>query len=256
MYYLKAHLRVVSAFIIREMATRYGRSPGGYLWAFLEPIAFIAIMSVLMGALGRMPPKGDSFTLFYATGFIAFNMYKGMLGYVTSSVSANKNLMTFPTVAPIDAVVGRVILEGATSVVVATIILFAASFTARYPFSVEWSKIIEATALAWLLAMGVALANIVLFARFPLYQKTFDIVMRPLFLLSGVFFNVADMPAGARNILLWNPVAHVVILFRQGFYGDAGTDYVDVQFLAETSCTALMVGMMLFTFFSVARLQD
>ena len=30
--------RTISALIMREMQTTYGRSPGGYLWAVLEPV--------------------------------------------------------------------------------------------------------------------------------------------------------------------------------------------------------------------------
>ena len=118
LYYLTSHLRIVSAFIIREIATRYGRSPGGYIWALLEPLAFIAMMSMLMSAFGRLPSMGDSFPLFYATGFLAFNMYKSMEAYLASSISANKPLMSYPNVAPIDSVIARFILQGATSIVV------------------------------------------------------------------------------------------------------------------------------------------
>ena len=38
-----ASLRCVIALMLREMATTYGRSPGGYLWVMLEPIAGIAL---------------------------------------------------------------------------------------------------------------------------------------------------------------------------------------------------------------------
>lgn len=96
--YLITHIRIVSAFVIREIATRYGRSPGGYVWALLEPVAFIGLMSVLIGSIGRMPALGTSFTLFYATGYLAFSMYKGMEGYLVSAVSGNKALMSYPKV--------------------------------------------------------------------------------------------------------------------------------------------------------------
>ena len=42
-------LRVVFALIIREMSTTYGRSAGGYIWAILEPVGAIALMSLVEG---------------------------------------------------------------------------------------------------------------------------------------------------------------------------------------------------------------
>ena len=37
--------RTILALMLREMSARYGRSPGGYLWALLEPLGAILILS-------------------------------------------------------------------------------------------------------------------------------------------------------------------------------------------------------------------
>ncbi|MCC5956800.1 MAG: hypothetical protein JJU07_11910, partial [Natronohydrobacter sp.] len=39
-----ASFRSISALMLREMATRYGRTPGGYLWAVVEPLGMILIL--------------------------------------------------------------------------------------------------------------------------------------------------------------------------------------------------------------------
>ena len=36
--------RAVTALVIREMTTTYGRSPGGYLWAVAQPVALIVVL--------------------------------------------------------------------------------------------------------------------------------------------------------------------------------------------------------------------
>jgi capsular polysaccharide transport system permease protein len=38
---LPCAMRTIVALIMREMATSYGRSPGGYIWAIAEPVAGI-----------------------------------------------------------------------------------------------------------------------------------------------------------------------------------------------------------------------
>ncbi|MGK6317816.1 ABC transporter permease [Neorhizobium sp. DT-125] len=253
MEYWISHLRIVAAFIIREIATRYGRSPGGYIWALLEPMAFIALMSLLMSSIGRIPAIGDSFPLFYATGFLAFNLYKGMEAYLTSSISANKALMSYPNVAPIDPVIGRFVLQGATSFVVSAVILGGAMLTTRHSLNLQWAYILEAVAYAWLLALGVALMNIVLFFRFPLYEKIFGILMRPLFILSGIFYLPSQMPHPFSDILLDNPIVHIVMLFRKGFYGVRAAEGLDLWFLSETSLMMLFIGLLFFTFWPVGR---
>ncbi|KGE01630.1 ABC transporter permease [Rhizobium sp. YS-1r] len=253
MDHLLLHLRVVSAFVIREIATRYGRSPGGYIWAFLEPVAYVAMMSVLFGAFARLPPEGETFPLFFATGFIAYNMYNGMSGYLSSAISTNKNLLQYPSVSPIDPIVGRAVLQALTSIVVGMVILWAARLLEKHPHSVAWAPLLESTVCAWMLAAGIALANTVLFERFPLYEKIFGIVTRPLLMLSGVFFLPGQMPHPFREILLANPITQVVILFRQGIYGASVLDGLDLAYLFWFSLIFLFSGLFVFTVWPVAR---
>jgi len=254
--HFKSHIRIVSAFLLREVATRYGRSPGGYLWAFLEPIAYVSVMSVIFGAFARLPALGESFPLFFATGFLAYNMYSGMASYLTSSVSANKGLLQYPTVSPIDPIVARGVLQAITSLLVAFVILWVTRHGEKHPHSLLWGDIIEAMVAAWALATGVALGNIVLFERFPLYEKLFGIIMRPLFVLSGVFYVPRQMPHPFREFLLANPVTHVVILFREGFYGADIMDGMDFSYLFWFSLILLSSGLFIFTVWPVARRQN
>nr|WP_245341596.1 MULTISPECIES: ABC transporter permease [unclassified Rhizobium] len=253
---LKIHLRVVFAFIIREIATRYGTKAGGYIWAFVQPIAFIAIMGALMGSVGRMPAMGESFILFYSTGYMAFNMFRAMEDYLTSSISANRALLTYPVVAPIDAVVGRFVLEALTSILVAAVIIGSAYHYAGHTSPIIWRDVFEAIAFAWAFAIGVAMTNMVLFFHYPLYAKFYAIVSRPLFLLSGIFYVPSAMPEPFSTYLLYNPITHIVILFREGFYGESPVSGLDMSFVLETSGAALALGFILFTFFNVSRLRE
>ena len=81
-----ATLRVVMALILREMSTTYGRSPGGYVWAIIEPVAGIAILSLVFVYLFRTPPLGTNFPLFMATGFLPLGLYAGLTSKVGMSI--------------------------------------------------------------------------------------------------------------------------------------------------------------------------
>ncbi|MCK8780590.1 ABC transporter permease [Rhizobium sp. NTR19] len=252
---LSSHLRVVFAFIVREIASRYGRSPGGYLWAVVEPVAYVGMMSLLFGALARTPAVGTSFPLFFATGYIAYNMYNGMVGYLSSAISSNKSLLQYPLVAPIDPFIGRGILQAATSVVVAIIVLWGAYLTDPFPHEIIWSALLQATAFAWTLAAGIALTNVVLFERSKLYEKVFGVITRPLFLLSGIFYVPSQMPHPFQDILLASPITQIVILFREGFYGASVMDGFDMSYLFWWALTVISMGFFIFTMWPVVRLR-
>ena len=87
------HTRIVSALLVREMASRFGNKPGGYLWAFMEPAGYVMLMTVVFGAITHTPAVGNSFALFFATGYIGYLFYHGTLGYISGALSGNKALL-------------------------------------------------------------------------------------------------------------------------------------------------------------------
>ena len=97
--------RIVSALMLREMSTQYGRSPGGYLWALIEPLGAIAIMALGFSLLLRSPPLGNSFILFFATGHVPFNLYQVLSRTVARSITFSKSLLAYPVVSWVDAIV-------------------------------------------------------------------------------------------------------------------------------------------------------
>ena len=56
--------RAVMALVLREMTTTYGRSAGGYIWAFVQPIAGIALLTFIFTLIARTPPLGTNFPFF------------------------------------------------------------------------------------------------------------------------------------------------------------------------------------------------
>jgi capsular polysaccharide transport system permease protein len=246
--YLVAHFRVVAALLIREMSSRFGRNPGGYLWALLDPISHIAFMSIIFMAISRTPALGTSFPLFFATGYIAFQFYQSLAGYLASAISGNRALLSYPAVAPIDTVFSRYLLQLITTALVGICVLGALLVYAKHPASLHFPHLLSSVLKASWIALGIGMANIVLFARFPLYEKLFGVVMRPLFLVSGIFYLPEALPPVARDLVLLNPLSHIVMEFRMGFYPQYRALGYDAEYVAWFACICLMTGMSLFTF--------
>ncbi|QHG73122.1 ABC transporter permease [Ensifer adhaerens] len=244
---LITHFRVVGALLIREMATRFGSKPGGYVWALLDPTAHIFMMTIIFQAIARSPALGTSFALFFATGYIAFQFYQALASYLNNSVKANRALLSYPNVAPIDAIVARFVLQMGTTSLVGFIVLGAILATMRVETTLHWPAILEAAAVAALFGLGVALVNCVLFMKYPLYQHIFGIVNRPLFLISGVFFLPDSLPAPYRDLVLFNPLVHVIMGFRKGFYPEYRAIGLDMEYLYGIAFLTLFGGMLAFT---------
>ncbi|KIC47786.1 sugar ABC transporter permease [Tateyamaria sp. ANG-S1] len=221
-----ATFRVVVALILREMSTTYGRSPGGYIWAILEPIGAIAILSFVFVYLFRLPPLGTNFALFMASGFLPLGLYTGLTSKVGMSIPFSRPLLTYPAVHYIDAIAARVILHVITQIVVMFIIL--GGLIVYYDLNVTLNlwRIADAIMMAVALGTGIGLLNCYLMAMYPIWATVWAVLNRPMFIISGVFFLIDTVPQAYRDILLYNPVAHIIMQLRSGIYVTYDAVYV------------------------------
>jgi capsular polysaccharide transport system permease protein len=237
-------LRVLFALIIREMITRYGRNAGGYVWAVLEPVGTVALLSVVFSFIARRPPLGDSFPFFFATGYTAFHFYIDISRNVSLAVSSNRALLSFPRVTILDTILARFALHLLTTGFVSFLVLGGLWLWLDEPIRLDIAAILAAVGLASLLGLGVGMLNCALFAYSATWQTAFGIINRPLFLISGVFFTYESLPAAARDILWWNPLVHVTAIMRAGFYPTYDASFASVVYVALCGCAPLMAAML------------
>jgi len=245
--HIHTHIRVVFALLIREMEARFGSKPGGYVWALLDPASHIILMTLIFRAIARAPALGDSFPLFFATGYIGFQFYQAMAAYLNGAVKANKPLLSYPNVAPIDTIVARYFLQFGTTALVGIVVLGSVIAFMRVPVDLHWPALIEAAFVGSMLGLGNGLINNVMFVKYPLYEQVFSIINRPLFLISGVFFLPDSIPAPYKDIVLLNPLVHLTMLFRTGFYDEYRAIGLDTSYLYGFAFLTLFFGMVLFS---------
>ncbi len=239
-----ATFRNILALMLREMSTRYGRTPGGYIWSVLEPLAAILFLSLGFSLVLRSPSLGTSFLLFYATGYLPLNLYQALANPIAKSIMFSRPLLRFPAVNWIDALLARFILNSLTNVLI-SVLLFAIILSIVENRAVlDLPPIIEAFGLAMLLGLGVGAFNCVLFGLFPVWEVVWGIITRPLFLASGIFYVYEDLPTMAQNVLWFNPLIHITGLMRTGFYPTYSPTYIDFTYVMFFSMTALALGLL------------
>lgn len=240
-----ANLRVILALMLREMTTRYGKSAGGYFWAFAEPLGMIAILSVVFGFMLRSPSLGTVFPLFFATGHLTFGFYADMTSFSASAINTNKALLTYPRVTPMDAIIARCLLQFATLIVVAFLILAGLIIAYDVNTIYDFRSMIKAVLLNSLLGMGTGVMNAYIFSVIPTYRNVWKIITRPLFLISGIFFIMEDLPRAGQDVLWWNPIIHSTALMRKGFYPEYEATFVTELYPFTIGFVLLSLGLFL-----------
>ena len=237
--------RAVLALVLREISTTYGRSPGGYLWAVLEPAAGIALLTIIFSIGFRSPPLGTDFAFFYATGLLVFLMYSDISGKLGQTIQFSRQLLEYPRVTFVDALLARFLLNTLTQLMVHGLVMGFILWFSAPDVTIQMSKIITAYAMVLVLSAGVGTINSFLVLSFPIWATAWAVLNRPLFLASCLFFLFEVVPQPYADYLWYNPLVHIVGLMRDGYYPYYQPTYVSVIYPFALGMGLMVVGLFL-----------
>ena len=236
--------RTITALILREMSTTYGRSPGGYLWALAEPILGIALLTAIFSIGFRSPRLGDNFPIFYATGLLPYLFFVDVSTKTAQAVNYSKQLLAYPRVTLIDAVLARFILSVLTQLMVSYVLLTAILWAFETRTTLEVDRILMTYLMAMALGLGVGVFNCFLMTMFPVWQRAYNVLTRPLLLVSGVIFIYETIPRPYKEWLWWNPLMHVTGEMRGAFYISYDALYVTPSYVFGFSAIFGAIGLL------------
>lgn len=237
--------RVVAALVLREMSSTYGRSALGYAWAILEPVAGIILMTFIFSLALRAPGIGTSFALFFASGVLPFTGYMDISQKISVAIRFSRQLLFYPGVTFVDAILGRLILNVFTQVMVAASVLTGVIWIYDLNVILDPVRIAEGFMLAFALGLGIGTLNCFLLSVFPVWERTWAILNRPLFIISCIFFLFDSVPMPYRDWLWWNPLIHVVGMVRDGIYATYDASYVSELYVLTIASVTFLLGLLL-----------
>lgn len=226
------------------MNTSYGRSPGGYIWAVVQPAAGIGVMVAFFSAGFRSPPLGNNFALFYATGLLPFMAFMEVSGKIGQSLNYSRPFLAYPRITIMDAIIARFILNYLTQILVGYILIALILFFFETRTTLEMNRIALAYIMAGSLAFGIGVLNCFLMSQFRVWQQVWGIMMRPMFLISGIFFMYDSIPEPYRSYIWYNPLVHVAGEMRGAFYVSYEADYVSPGYVFSISLVTSAFGLL------------
>src|SRR5579875_2669960 len=243
---LATQLRVLHALLIRETRTRFSEARIGYGWALLEPVLHILMLSLVFAVMmhGR-PPIGRHFFIFYYTGIIPYHLFVHTSSSMSHAIASNGPLLQVPPVSTFDVVLARGLLELATDLVVAVILLAGFTAVGLHAIPRDLGGVAAALLSAWLIGCGFGFLNAVAAAFWKGWDKIWAQITRVLYICSGIFYVPATMPDRVRHLLAWNPVLQAVDWFRASFFQGYDPYWLDRSYLVIAGLWVLLIGLAL-----------
>ncbi|MDG2472670.1 MAG: ABC transporter permease [Pseudomonadales bacterium] len=236
---------VFFALFIRELKTRFGGYRLGILWALIEPIAHIFVLTILFGLIREQDGfYGVPFAMFFASGIISFFIFQKIIQVSINSIRINLGLFSYRQVKPFDAILIRSFLE--LIIIFSTaifLIWFGAWFLNFNSSPSDPLKVLLIILLLFLFSLGAGFFVSVIGVLYEEASQLINIFMRPLYFVSGIFFPLEIMPKEYHIYLLWNPLLHAVEQFRAAWFSNYPAGETSLTYILIWSLSILLIGL-------------
>ncbi|MGH8241966.1 MAG: ABC transporter permease, partial [Steroidobacteraceae bacterium] len=238
---------VIFALLLREIASRFGKTRGGYVWVLVEPVAHLVFPIMLFGFLRQVVLPGVDYPVFLVYGFMPFLLFKAICLQTMEGTNANRGLLSYRQVLLMDVFIAK-----ALAYCVVQAIVFGIVFTglAMLGFDVRPSLPIELGAvliLTVILAFGLGLLFAAITSIAPDARTLIRLLFLPLYFMSGVLFPVTRFPDDWVRWLAINPVLHLVELSRSvGLAHYEPMRYLSVTYPVTLAVIATFIGLALY----------
>ena len=250
---------------LRELRTKYRRSVLGWAWSMLNPLATVAIYSLVFGKLlGAQAETGDpsgldSFALFLLCGLLPWNFFALVQGLGMGALIGNAGLVrkvAFPREVLVLAQVGHGMVQfGIEMLLLAVVLIIAGS-----PI-VPWLPVtILLMIMLAAFAAGLALALSAIGVYFRDLPYLWTIVLQVWFFATPIVYPptllAEQLPSWANRLLSYNPMARYCAAFRRTLYDGTAPGWLSMLALAAMSAAMLFVGWKLFERLSVRFAEE
>jgi lipopolysaccharide transport system permease protein len=228
---------------LRDLRLRYKQTFFGIAWAVVQPLAAMAITSLLLGHLAGVPSDGIPYSAFVLSGLIVWFYVTAAVQSAAESLTSDRSLVTkvyFPRlVAPVAAVMPALV-DLAVGLVVLVVVLAATSVTpgvaiVTLPLWIAAAVLVALGVGLWLSALNVLYRDVRYALPFALQLWLFA---------SPVFFPGSLVTGGWRLVFNLNPMAGILQGFRWAVAD--GPAPVAAHLVSLASGVALLLGGLVF----------
>lgn len=229
----------------RDVKVRYTQAALGVAWAVVQPLLMMAVFSIFLGRLAKVPSDGIAYPVFVFSGLVPWTYFANAVATSTESLVSSSNLVSkvyFPRlVMPVAAV-----LSWLPDLIIASVILvglmllrgLVPAWTAVLVPVVMVNALVAAACVGvWTSALNVAYRDVRYAIPFMIQLGLFA---------SPVVYSSSLVPQRWRALYGLNPMAGVIEGFRWALLGRGHAPWSLIAVSAVTAIALLVGGLFYF----------
>lgn len=242
---LAAYWELLMNLTRREVKGRYSQSLFGAGWAIAQPLATMAVFTLVFAKLGQIPSGGAPYPLFAYAALVPWFFFANTVTSGTMSLITYRNIVTktyFPReIVPIAQVCSRLVDFAAASGLYVVLMVYYGIGLGR------WGALLPLFFLLLMLfTVGVTLITSALNVFYRDVSPVVQISLQLWLYLTPVAYPLSAVPERYRMLFLLNPLTGIVEGLRAVLVFGREPDWNVVAVSAALILTVFTVGLVLF----------
>jgi lipopolysaccharide transport system permease protein len=229
----------------REIKGRYSQSLFGAGWAIAQPLATMAVFTLVFARLGQIPSGGAPYPLFAYAALVPWFFFSNSVNSGTMSLITYRNIVTktyFPReIVPLAQVGSRLVDFAAAAALYALLMIYYGVAPG------VWGLMVPAFfALLVLFTLGVTFATSAANVFYRDVNPVVQIALQLWLYLTPVAYPLSAVPERYRTFFLLNPLTGIVEGMRSAIVFGRQPDWAVVGVSAALTATIFVAALLLF----------
>ncbi|HEX7186482.1 MAG TPA: ABC transporter permease [Thermoanaerobaculia bacterium] len=246
-------MSALAAFTLwRRELVRFFRQPSRVVGAVAPPLLFWLLIGSGLSSSFRLPggPAGLDYREYFFPGTLALILlFAAIFSTISVIEDRNQGFLQGVLTAPVSraTIVAGKVLGGATLAWIQAAVFLAAAPLAGVPLT--WGSALAAAGVLALLALTLTAIGFAFAWRLDSVQgfhAVMNLVLMPMWLLSGAFFPVAGAPAWLEALMRINPLTYGMAALRWALYGTSASLGEGIPGPATSIAATILLGIAAF----------
>lgn len=234
---------LLNELVARDIKIKYRRSVLGVLWALLNPLLMMIVLSVVFSNLFRFDI--ENFPLYLLSGQIVFNFFNESTTTAMSSIIANSSLIKKVYVPKYLFVISRVIsvfINLLASIMALIIVMIAMRA------ELHWTVLLAPVPLLLLVffSLGIGLILAAITVRFRDIMHLYSVFTTMLMYLTPVIYPMSALPEWLAKIVMLNPLTNILIMLRNVMINGMLFDWQSLLLGVIETVISMVLGLYVF----------
>ena len=243
---MRTYLDLIWYKVYAELSAEAARTWLGILWWVIEPVLYMSVFYLIFGIIFQR--GGEGFVYFLLVGLVVWKWFDssvrgGMLSLPTNAAviqQVYQPKLVFPVTV--------LLINTAKFLLVLLLLLLFLLITGK-PLAVSWLALLPLIGVQFLLTLGVASLCATVIPFVPDLKWVVENGLTLMFFLSGVFFDISNVPDKYYAWLMLNPMAVLIDSYRSVLLLAQMPDWARLSWVLLFSCLLIAIAVWVFTRF-------